>query len=232
MASRTKLIGDIGTAKIISELLMYNISVLLPYDDNSPYDIVAIINGKYCRIQVKTTEKVRFSEKMEFSIDRSGPYKITPREYSDDEVDYFALYCIENDWCGLIGFEDYSPTSMFRVVPTANNQTKGIKFAEDYTLDKQLRKIFNVTNIRDSIVHDEVKHTGNRDRKTKICPICNKNKIKENSKMCRECYDKQIKFKRWIKSVTCPKCKKNFKSPNSKMCLLCYVKEKNKIFRK
>ena len=45
MSSHTKNIGDIGTSVIISEFLKHNINVLIPYDDNSPYDLVIYVDG-------------------------------------------------------------------------------------------------------------------------------------------------------------------------------------------
>ena len=53
MASYTKVIGDIGTSVVISEFLKHGINVLLPYDDNSTYDIVIYVDEKFYKIQVK-----------------------------------------------------------------------------------------------------------------------------------------------------------------------------------
>ena len=47
MSSYTKTIGDIGTSVVVSEFLKHGISVLLPYDDNSPYDIVINVDNNF-----------------------------------------------------------------------------------------------------------------------------------------------------------------------------------------
>ena len=52
LASYTKIIGDIGVSVVISEFLKHGINVLLPYDDNSPYDIVIYVDDKFYKINV------------------------------------------------------------------------------------------------------------------------------------------------------------------------------------
>lgn len=186
MSSYTKNIGDIGTSVIISEFLKHNINVLIPYDDNSPYDLVIYVDGKFYKIQIKTTEKVKYNEYMEFSMTKTNPYKKVNVPYKEGEVDYFALYCVENDWCGLLNINDYSKTLRVRTKIPSNNQMKNLKFMDDLDFHNGIVKYFGKNYLKDNIEHTEVKKK--RDRKTKICPYCNKNKIKENNNMCRACY--------------------------------------------
>lgn len=186
MSSYTKNIGDIGTSVIISEFLKHNINVLIPYDDNSPYDLVIYVDGKFYKIQIKTTEKVKYNEYMEFSMTRTNPYKKVNVPYKEGEVDYFALYCVENDWCGLLSIDDYSKTLRVRTKIPSNNQMKNLKFMDDLDFHNGIVKYFGKNYLKDNIEHTETKKK--RDRKTKICPYCNKNKIKENNNMCRACY--------------------------------------------
>ena len=55
----TKDIGDIGEAVTLSELIKLQISVYLPFGENSPCDLIADFNGKLNRIQVKTSKEVK-----------------------------------------------------------------------------------------------------------------------------------------------------------------------------
>lgn len=50
MASHTKLIGDIGVAAVQLELLKHGISVLVPFDDNSKYDLIMGIDNIFYKI--------------------------------------------------------------------------------------------------------------------------------------------------------------------------------------
>ena len=65
-----------------------------------------------------------------------------------------------------------------------------------------------------------------------LCPICNENYIKKESKMCRDCYNKlrkRVKIENSnSKKDLCPICNKNLKSINAKMCLECRNKENSK----
>ena len=239
MASYTKIIGDIGVSVIISEFLKHGINVLLPYDDNSPYDLVIYVNSKFHKIQVKTTEKVKSNgTQMQFEITKSNPYSKTDPRYLDGEVDYFALYCIENEWCGLFAFNEYKPNLTIRLKDTKNGQTKNIKFAKDYDFHDQVIKFFNKRYIKENITHtEEKKEIKRRNRKTKLCPVCNINKIAPYNSMCRSCYistnskynNKNIIFDdKNNKKIVCPICNENYMSITSQMCNACRIKERAK----
>lgn len=75
---------------------------------------------------------------MEWKLSKSRMnYSGTRKElYSAYLVDFYVLYCIENDYVGIIPFEDSSLTAItLRLESPKNNQTKGIKFAKDYELN-------------------------------------------------------------------------------------------------
>lgn len=226
MASYTKVIGDIGESVIISEFLKHGINVLIPYDDNSTYDLVICVNDCFYKIQVKTTEKVRDSGGyMSFDITKSNPYSKIDPKYVKGEVDYFALYCIENEWCGLFEFDEYTPHMTFRLQKPKSGQVKNIKFAEDYLFHTQVVKFFNKEYIKDKIVHlESEKKTHKKKRKKKLCPICNKVEINTSNNMCRECYLKSRKNNESNvvnNKVICPVCNKNYKTKQAKMCIEC-----------
>lgn len=139
MSSKTKNLGDIGEYVAITEFLKRGLSVMKPIGDNDPFDLVIILNGEFKKIQVKTTEKV-IDGSMIFRTNVTNPFKKTVRKYTADEVDYFFLYCSENNYMGLLSFSDYSCIQTYiRVDKPKNNQVAGIKFANQYELDNILR---------------------------------------------------------------------------------------------
>lgn len=223
MASRTKVLGDIGVAVVIEKFLKHGINVLIPFDDNSTYDLVIYVNEKFYKIQVKTTEKVLKNESLiKFDVTKSNPYSKIDPKYIKNEVDYFAFYCIENDWCGLLDFDEYKPSLSFRIRNPITNQNRGIRFAQDYVIEDQIKKYFGKENLKSNIVHNEKKITNKKtQRKKKICPVCNQNMILMDSQMCRICYLKQIKSNNNNKKVICPICNKNYKTKRAKMCVEC-----------
>lgn len=181
--------GDIGVSAIIKKFLLHKINVLLPFDDNSSYDLVIYIDNKFYKIQVKTTEKVKYNELMEFSLCKTNPYAKENVSYNSSEVDYFCLYCLENDWCGLMPFEPVKKSITIRLTKAQNNQSSKIRYAEDYEIDKQIKNIWGINKIVNKIEHKEIKKKYKK--KKKLCPVCNKNYIKMENKTCRECYLKK-----------------------------------------
>lgn len=151
------MIGDIGESVAISNFLMHELKVLLPFDDNSPYDLVINDNENFFKIQVKTCEKVLFGEYMKFEIIKTNPFTKINTKYTKSEVDYFVLYCIENNWCGLIDYETHKPCIRFRITDTLNNQSKNVKFAKDFEIHKQIALYFNKEELKKKIVHNEKK---------------------------------------------------------------------------
>ena len=191
MSSYTKTLGDIGVSVVTSELLKHGINVLLPYDDNSSYDIVIYINDSFYKIQVKTTEQI-IDGCMIFSTCKSNPYQKINTLYTENEVDYFALYCLENNWCGWIKNENISRETRLRIEEPKNNQFHNIKFANDYEIHKQIVKYYNQDLLSNKIIH-KVKKKYKRVRKKIPCPICNEKLIETKSNMCRACYLKSRK---------------------------------------
>lgn len=132
----TKHIGNIGESKIISEFLYHGIPVYLPFGDNEACDMIADFDGKLQRIQVKTTSAIR-NGKMSFSLG-SRRYGVD-HSYSDSEVDYFAMYCIENDQSYIIKNDPNSNNReiTLRTEPARNGQVTGVRMAVDYKFENK-----------------------------------------------------------------------------------------------
>lgn len=132
---QSKRIGNIGEAKVLSELTKYGIPVLLPFGDNEAYDLVIEINNEFKKIQVKTSEKI-INGKVSFSIVSSK------KETYDNKVDYLALYNIEKDIVLFIPTEETNNCKIisFRFDKPKNNQTKFVRYIENYSLEKILFK--------------------------------------------------------------------------------------------
>lgn len=136
----TKQIGNIGEIKTIAKFVELGIPVYLPFGDNEKADIVAEFGGKLNRIQVKTSCKAE-DGKMVFSIVSSTVHRQNGVKhiYTNDEIDYFALYNIERDVVLLISVnEPELPKSSITVRytrPKGTNQYK-LFMEEDYLLEK------------------------------------------------------------------------------------------------
>lgn len=143
MSSKTKQIGDIGEQVLITEFIKRGVTVLKPIGDNNSFDFVIYINNKFLKVQAKTTEFVK-DNSMIFCTNITNPFKKTNRKYTKDEVDLFGLYCIENDYIGLLPTSDYtSKDTIIRTEYPKNNQIDRAKMAEDYSFEIQYNKLLN-----------------------------------------------------------------------------------------
>ena len=136
----TVSIGDLGESCAIMKFVQVGAVVSKPLTNNARYDLIVEINNKLYRTQVKTTNFVK-DGKMEFATKTTnytkGNWKSTA--YSNQEIDLFFLYCVENNWCGLyIPNEENIPQQFtIRLEPPKNNQKKGIHLANDYIFENQ-----------------------------------------------------------------------------------------------
>ncbi len=120
--------------------LGYHISI--PYGENSRYDFIADINSKLIRVQVKTSHyKNELKNSILFSCRSTRKNMTASRQvrYTSEEIDYFCTYF--NDKCYLVPVDECSSEKTLRFEPPLNGQTKGISFAIDYELEKQIEKI-------------------------------------------------------------------------------------------
>ena len=130
----TKFKADIGVAKVIADLTVKGYVPCIPLSEHQPYDIVAIDNnGKSIKLQVKyATLKNNGIVEVKFRrtwVDNNG---IHSEHYSENEFDYYAIYCPEKDKVLYIQNKDNCPKSI-RFEKTNNNQSKHIKWADDYS---------------------------------------------------------------------------------------------------
>lgn len=138
----SKLKGNITELETAVALIRRNCSVCIPYGDRDRYDLVADIDGKFVRIQCKTSRTKDGGKTFQFST-RSSYVKDGHREhkkYSSDEIDYFAT--VFNNKCYLVPVTD-DPTAAktLRIAETNSSQSKNINWAKDFTVDIMISRI-------------------------------------------------------------------------------------------
>lgn len=140
----TKQIGNIGEAKVLSEFVRLGIPVYLPFGDNEKADLIAEFNGKLNKIQVKSSQKI-IEDKVKFSLVSSTMHRQNGVKhiYTENEIDYFALYNLERDRVYLISInEEGLPKSEVTIrfnPPKTKNQFKTF-LEEDYLIEKVLNR--------------------------------------------------------------------------------------------
>jgi hypothetical protein len=131
-------IGQRTEAVVLAELVKLGHRVLVPFGVNHRYDFAVDLGERFLRIQCKTGRllggKVLFNAQ---SI-RSNTQRTYLRSYVG-EIDYFAVYSPHTGRVYAVPVEEAGRCSAsLRVEPTANGQLKGVRWAEDYLLERQL----------------------------------------------------------------------------------------------
>ena len=112
-------IGKAGEYLTCADLIMKGY-VAFPSEQGLPYDVLLDVDGRLLRVQVKTCEKPRVvpqrvsaSTAYIFNIKRHG--KNNEARYQSDEVDIFALVCLDTKEIGYLLPNDMPDTINLRV---------------------------------------------------------------------------------------------------------------------
>lgn len=116
-------------------------NVLTPYGDCERYDFIVDINNKFYRIQCKTsrTDDDNASFKFECRSSHSNGKRILHQNYSKEDIDYFST--MFNGKCYLIPINECGNEKRLRLLPTKNNQTRGISWAKEYELEEVIKNL-------------------------------------------------------------------------------------------
>ena len=135
MILNSKQIGNITEMEAMLAFLKLGYNVLTPYGDCERYDFVADINGKFYKIQCKTSHLFGEQEGIEFSCRSSHRVdgKCINEHYSADDVDFFATTF--QGKCYLIPIKECGGSKKLRFIAPKNGQINRISFAKDYELE-------------------------------------------------------------------------------------------------
>jgi PD-(D/E)XK endonuclease len=134
-----KSIGDRSTLAIMLALQAAGLPFLVPFGENTRYDLVVELDGRLVRVQCKTGRTRRGV--IEFKVCSSYAHLPSPRaraRHYEGEVDYFAVYCPQTSGVYLIPIENVPNrwTGSLRLEPTRNRQRLGVRLARDYEIGK------------------------------------------------------------------------------------------------
>lgn len=136
----TKRIGNIGEAKVLAKFVELGIPVYIPFGDNEKADLIAEFGGHLNKIQVKTSS-VSSAGQTSFNLTSSTSHRSGGKKnkYSNEEVDYFALYSVTRDKIYLLKAPNTPLNSIaIRYEPTKNGQSNGVRMENDYLIETVL----------------------------------------------------------------------------------------------
>jgi hypothetical protein len=133
-----KDIGDRSTLAIILALKEAGYQVLLPFGENTRYDLAIEANGSLQRVQCKTGRLSRGAVLFRTSSSYyHHPTPSPPAKHYRGQVDFFGVYCRETSGVYLIPIADLPDWQAgLRIDPPRNNQRRRIRFAADYEIGR------------------------------------------------------------------------------------------------
>lgn len=146
MIEETQRKGTITELHCILDLTEIGIRTLTPNDEASKYDVVADINGKFIRIQCKTSRWASdtVTPKTAFYISTYcmsvNTKKITKYKYSQDDIDYFYTYFEGQGYLVSIT-EANGQTFRWRYEYPDSGQKSGIHIAKNYEIGEVIKSL-------------------------------------------------------------------------------------------
>lgn len=141
--SKQLQVGKAGEYLVCADLIIKGF-IAFPSEQGLPYDILLDTGDKLLKVQVKTTEKPRTVKQRSkdtlayiFSIKRAGANGKT--RYSENEIDLFALVCLDTMQVGYLTNKEMPTTVNIRVDALRGTyyDEKGI---QDFEKVKELNK--------------------------------------------------------------------------------------------
>jgi PD-(D/E)XK endonuclease len=132
-----KVIGDRTTLAIMLALQEAGYSMLVPFGENTRYDLVIDDGRVLARVQCKTGRlragAVRFPTCSTYGHHRNPGQS---RRHYEGQIDYFAVHCPETRGVYLIPIGEIQARSQaaLRVDSPRNGQAKRIRWAADYEI--------------------------------------------------------------------------------------------------
>lgn len=135
--SKTKEIGIQTELLCATKLQSFGCQISIPFGDDCRYDLIVDYNNRLYRVQCKTSHTKDNGATYHFNAHSTLWGKKVP--YTEDEIDMFAT--IVNDRCYLIPIKSCPYKGMtLRTSKTKNNQSKGINYIEDFSLENILEQ--------------------------------------------------------------------------------------------
>ena len=161
--SKQLQIGKAGEYLVCANLILKGF-VAFPSEQGLPYDVLLDNGSKLLKVQVKTTEKPRLISQerinpipvYSFSIKRAG--KDGKTRYGLNEIDLFALVCLDTMQIGYITNKEMPTTINIRVdnLRGSYHDEKGVKDYEmclkEYKTDKNKSNIARKLNLAKAVV--------------------------------------------------------------------------------
>jgi hypothetical protein len=133
--------GAIAEMAIALRATLLGVDVFRPLAEGGRYDLIFDLSGKLWRVQCKWASRygdVLIARTCRARRNRDG---LVRRLYTSDEIDAFAIYCMEIDRCFFVPMTHAAGMQevRLRLSPAKNNQRRRIHWADDFDFEATLR---------------------------------------------------------------------------------------------
>lgn len=134
MRHHTKDLGDLGMFKSQLDLFEKGFVVSLPMTEHAPFDLIIWKDGVCKTVQVKARKvnkrgRVEINFRSSYCNSRGSVDKPVNKEH----IDLYCVYCPDTDKCYYFDPKEFNKSVSFRVYPTKNGQTIGVRMIDDYS---------------------------------------------------------------------------------------------------
>lgn len=130
----TKDKGDLAEISVIKRLKEKGYTVLDPFGDNAPYDLVYDDGNSLIKVQVKFGTFTNGSVKARLDRTHRCDGDTVHSSYSSSEIDEYAIYCQDTNSVYMVSIEDAPKTEIRLRVEDAKIDSGNIRWAKEYKL--------------------------------------------------------------------------------------------------
>jgi hypothetical protein len=132
--------GAIAESAIVAEAVLLGVSVSRPIAP-ARYDLIFDLGHALHRVQCKWASLHGDVVIVRCRTSRRSRAGYVRTDYTREEVDAIAAYCLELDRCFYFPFASFPPQTaiQLRLSPARNNQRRLVNWADSFELDATLR---------------------------------------------------------------------------------------------
>ena len=126
--------GDICEGAVLAEMTKLGLTVLVPWRQDMPYDLVVHLpDDRFLRVQCKTGRERGGCVLFNSASTDHGRGRLDYR----GRADVLAVYCPTLDRVYVVPVEEAAGyVTSLRLTASRNNQRRGIRMAEDYEVER------------------------------------------------------------------------------------------------
>jgi hypothetical protein len=135
--------GAAAEAAITAAVIQLGLTVLRPLCEGRRYDLIVDLEPRLLRVQCKLAKRVGGVLAIRLQTSRYTPGGYVYTSYSADEIDAIGAHSAELKRCFLLPIAQVEGMRgvHLRLDPSANNQARGVRWANHYELEPMIQRL-------------------------------------------------------------------------------------------